>query len=97
MTYSGWDALKDFLGAVGPILIAVPWLTDFSLRYRQQTMSNVPVSGPLAQLRNAIVASLQHKIASPKMADFIWTIVGLLLIFLSFLIAFIRGIPDLIH
>jgi hypothetical protein len=31
MAYSGWDALKDFLGALGPIMIAVPWLRDFFL------------------------------------------------------------------
>lgn len=39
---------------------------------------------------------MRAKIDSPKMGDFIWTIVGLAMIFASFLIAFIRGLGDLL-
>jgi hypothetical protein len=96
MKYSTWDAVKDFLGALGPILIAIPWLRDFFLRYRKKAVSEVPASGRLVHLRDAIVSSLREKIDSPKVADFMWTVVGLLLIFVSFLIAFIHGLGDLL-
>jgi hypothetical protein len=94
--YSGWDALKDLLGALGPIMIAIPWLRDFFYRCRRRDVSGVPVSGSLVRLKEAITASLRDKIDSPKMSDFIWTVLGLLLIFLSFLISFVRGVGDLI-
>jgi hypothetical protein len=97
MAYSGWDALKDFLGALGPIMIAVPWLRDFFFKYRLKAISNVPASGRLVRLKDAIVSSIRERIDSPKVADFIWTILGLLSIFSSFLIALIRGAGDLFH
>jgi hypothetical protein len=92
MTYSWWDALKDLLGATGPILIAVPWLRDFLLRHRRSRVEEISATGRLGRLKVSIEDSMRRKIESPKMADFVWTILGLLLIFASFVIAFIRGL-----
>ena len=96
MPYTRWDAVKDFLGAVGPILIAVPWFRDFQLRNQKSQVEGVPTEGRLHQIRSLIEDSIRKKIESPKMADFVWTIVGLALIFTSFLIALIRGMGDLL-
>jgi hypothetical protein len=95
MSYSWWDAVKDFLGATGSILIALPWLRDFWLRYRRSKVQEVAATGRLGRLKSSIEDSMRQKIEAPKMADFVWTILGLLLICASFLIAFIRGLGDL--
>ncbi|WP_100555117.1 hypothetical protein [Bradyrhizobium sp. UASWS1016] len=96
MGYSWWDALKDLLGAVGSTCVAIPWLRDFWLRLRRDKIEGVVATGRLDRLRASIEASMRAKIDSPKMGDFIWTIVGLAMIFASFLIAFIRGLGDLL-
>jgi hypothetical protein len=96
MTYSWWDAVKDLLGATGPILIAVPWLRDFWLRHRKSRVEQVATTGRLGRLKASIEDSMRRRIESPKMSDFVWTILGLLLIFASFVIAFIRGLDDLL-
>jgi hypothetical protein len=92
MTYSFWDGLKDFLGALGPLLIALPWFSDFVRRKRWKSFSGVRTLGALTLLKNGIESSLREKIDAPKAEDLIWTILGLLMIFLSFAIAFTRGI-----
>lgn len=92
MTYSWWDALKDLLGALGSFMMAIPWLRDFRLRRAMHEISVVATSGKLTQLRDKIAGSIRTKIDSPKAADLIWTILGLLFIFLSFLIALVRGL-----
>jgi len=94
MAYSSWDALKDFLGALGPILIAIPWFRDFSLRKTAAAMGDVQADGTLARLRERIEQSLRKKIEVPRMSDFVWTVVGLLCIFSSFLIALVHGILE---
>lgn len=97
MTYSGWDALKDFLGAVGPILIAFPWFRDFWLRRRKEKISGVSAAGRLARLKGDLEASLKQTIETPKMADFVWTVLGLSLIFMSFVIALVHGLSEHFH
>jgi hypothetical protein len=96
MVYTWWDALKDFLGAIGPILIAIPWLSDFYSKSRAGQLTGVKAQGKLATLKDALQKSLKEKIESPKIWDFMWTIVGLLFIAISFLIAFCRGLHDLL-
>jgi hypothetical protein len=96
MTYSSWDALKDLFGAAGPVFIAVPWLKDFWLRRRKSRVEQVSATGRLGRLKASIEDSMRRKIESPKMSDFAWTTVGLLLIFASFAIALIRGLDDLL-
>ena len=96
MHYTWWDAIKDFLGAVGPLIIAFPWFSDFFLRRKKEELDSVPVAGnKLADLKKNIMVSLQAKIESPKVRDVVWTISGLACIFASFLIALIRGMADL--
>src|SRR3974377_1476602 len=92
MRYSGWDALKDFLGALGPILMAIPWLSDFSVRSSWKQILAVRASGRLAHLKQEIASSLREKFESPKASDFVWTIIGLLPIFFFFLIAVFCGL-----
>lgn len=96
MAYSWWDALKDFLGAASPIFIAVPWLRDFWLRHRKSQVGQVDATGRLGRLKASIEGAVRQKIESPKVADFVWTILGLALILASFLIAFVRGLSDLL-
>lgn len=96
MHYSWWDALKDLLGVVGPILMAFPWLRDFRLRNLRTKVEDVPAMGRLRQVKEAIEGSIRKRIEDPKMADFAWTILGLLSIFVSFLIAFVRGVGELL-
>lgn len=96
MSYTWWDALKDVLGAVGATCVAVPWLRDFWLRYRKSKIEGVVATGHLERLKASIETSMRRKIDSPKMADFVWTIIGLMMIFASFLMAFIRGLSDLL-
>jgi hypothetical protein len=95
MQYTWADALKDFLGAIGPLFIAVPWFYDFFARLRERRLGSVLVRGPLATLKTELQTSLKETIANPKARDFVWTIVGLLAIAASFLIAFFRGLPEL--
>jgi hypothetical protein len=92
MTYSWWDALKDFLGVLGSAMMVIPWLRDFYLRQKKVAVSEVRTSGKLSQLRDTIVGSIRDKIDKPKMADFVWTVLGLACICLSFLIALVRGV-----
>jgi hypothetical protein len=94
MTYSGWDALKDFLGMLGAVMIAIPWLHEFWLKKRRKDISDVRVTGPLNRVKNAIESSLREKIDLPKAADFVWTMAGLLMIFFSFLISLFRGVYE---
>lgn len=96
MEYTRWDAVKDFLGAIGPVLIAVPWFRDFRLRKQKSQVEDVPTQGRFHQIKSQIEDSIKKKIESPKMEDFVWTIIGLTLIFVSFLIALIRGMGDLL-
>ncbi|RXG87331.1 hypothetical protein EAS61_18990 [Bradyrhizobium zhanjiangense] len=96
MGYSWWDALKDLLGVASPIFIAVPWLKDFWLRHRRSRVEQVEATGRLGRLKQSIEGAIRQKIESPKVADFVWTILGLALILASFLIAFIRGLSDLL-
>jgi hypothetical protein len=97
MTYTWADAIKDFLGAVGPLLIAVPWFYDFSARLNRKRFSEIRAVGSLAKLKLELEASLKEKIESPKLRDFVWTILGLLCIATSFFIAFVHGLSDLGH
>jgi hypothetical protein len=96
VTYTWWDALKDFIGALGPVMIAIPWLRDFYLRYKKQRVEGVAAVGALERVKNSIQASLREKINAPKIADFVWTTGGLLCIFGSFVIAIIRGMTELL-
>lgn len=96
MHYSWWDALKDLLGVIGPILIALPWLRDFRLRNLRTKVEGVPAMGRLRRVKETIEGSIRKRIEDPKMADFVWTIVGLLFVFVSFLIAFVRGLGELL-
>lgn len=96
MTYSWWDALKDILGAASPICIAVPWFRDFWLRHRRSKIEQIDAVGRLGRVKSSIEGAIRQKIESPKMADFVWTILGLALIFISFLIAFVRGLHELV-
>ena len=95
MTYSWWDAAKDFAGAIGPLFIAVPWLQDFFVRLIRMRLSKTRVSGKLAILKGELENTLREKIEHPKARDFGWTVLGLACIALSFTIAFVRGVPDL--
>jgi hypothetical protein len=92
MRYTGWDALKDFLGALGPVLIAIPWFYDFDLRNKMRETSDMPASGRLSQLKKELQATLKEKVESPKIRDLVWTVAGLGSIFTSFLIALIHGL-----
>jgi hypothetical protein len=96
MPYTWLDALKDFLGAIGPAFIAVPWFYDFSLRTKKHNVSTVPVSGSLNKLKSRFVDTIREKIDTPRITDVIWTLVGLACVFASFLIGFISGIVSLL-
>ena len=96
MHYSWWGALKDLLGVIGPALMALPWLRDFRLRNLRTKIEGVPAVGRLRKVKEAIEGSIRKKIEDPKIADFAWTILGLLFIFVSFLIAFVRGVGELL-
>lgn len=95
MHYTWWDALKDFLGALGPLLIAIPWFGDFSLRSQRLLLLSLSVSGALKTKKADLEGKIRERIESPKREDAIITVIGLLCIFLSFVISFVRGIGDL--
>jgi hypothetical protein len=94
MHYTSWDALKDILGVIGTFLIAAPWFYDFYLRRRHKIVLEAPAVGPLKQLQDDVVQAIQAKIDKPKIRDFVLAGAGLLCIFASFAIAFIRGISE---
>ncbi|MET4115894.1 hypothetical protein ABIB85_005130 [Bradyrhizobium sp. JR1.5] len=96
MAYSWWDALKDVLGAASPVCIAVPWFRDFWLRARRSKLERVEATGRLGRLKVSVEGSIRQKIESPKLADIVWTTLGLVLMFISFLIAIIQGLADLL-
>jgi hypothetical protein len=91
MPYTWIDAVKDFLGALGSILVAFPWIFDFFLRKRRAQAEGLKTAGALSKLKSEIEASLKSKIDAPKAWDFVFTMSGLFCICASFLIAFIHG------
>ncbi|MBV8850682.1 MAG: hypothetical protein JOZ16_13990 [Methylobacteriaceae bacterium] len=91
MPYTWIDAVKDFLGAVGAILIALPWLLDFRLRGRQEAAEELATAGALSNLKSDIQASLKRKIDTPKVRDLVFTLLGLLCVCASFVIALLHG------
>jgi hypothetical protein len=86
--YTWWDALKDFLGAIGPVLIAWPWLVDFFLRKRRAELQNMRVTGKLAQFREDILREVKGKMEAPQLSDLVLTLLGLACVCASFIIAF---------
>jgi hypothetical protein len=95
MTYTWWDTAKDFLGAVGPALIAIPWFREFFIRLRRAQVSTVLSVGKLDHLKNELERFLRWKVEHPRARDFGWTVLGLACITGSFIIAFIRGLSGL--
>lgn len=91
MVYTGWDALKDFLGAIGPVLIALPWFIDFFLRKRRAKLQGMRAAGKLAQFRDEILNEVKGKIEEPKLSDLLLTLLGLICVCASFIIALFRG------
>jgi hypothetical protein len=91
MPYTWVDSVKDFLGALGSILVALPWILDFRLRRRQKQAEGLRTAGALSNLRSEIEASIKRKIDAPKARDFVFTMFGLFCICASFVIAFIHG------
>jgi hypothetical protein len=89
--YTWWDALKDFLGAIGPVLIAWPWLVDFFLRKRRAELQNMRVTGKLAQFREDILREVKGKMEAPQLSDLVLTLLGLACVCASFIIAFAHG------
>jgi hypothetical protein len=87
--------VKDFLGAIGPILIALPWYSDFLQRRKSTALSELPLGGRLRLIRNDIVSSIKRRLKEPKVGDVVWTTVGLACICASFLVAFFCGMRDL--
>lgn len=96
MSYSWWDALKDFLGAFGAFLVAVPWLRDFTARVRLFQARDIPTRGSLDQLRQDIERDARHRVETPRRSDYVLTVLGLTCVWLSFTIAFLRGLADLL-
>ncbi len=93
--YTWLDAAKDFLGALGPVLIAIPWFRDFFGRLKRANFSGVRASGNLEKLKSEIEEILRKKVEHPRTQDFGWTVAGLACITASFIIAFALGLPDL--
>jgi hypothetical protein len=90
--YTVWDALKDFLGAFGSVLVAIPWLYDFYLRNRRKKVQAGDTEGEAEDWKDYLDNSLKKKIDDPKKRDMLWTVIGLACICVSFLIAFVKGI-----
>jgi hypothetical protein len=94
MAYTWVDSVKDLLGAIGPILIAIPWFKDFSLRRRIVALRDVPASGKFRDLRDEVEKRIKEKLDAPKFDDIVWTLLGLFCIFLSFVIGLIHGLRE---
>ena len=95
MAYTWLDATKDFLGALGPVLIAVPWFTEFEVKRRRRKVKKAPTAGSLTELRSEIAKGLTEHIDAPKYGDMIWTLLGLASICASFVIALLENVGDL--
>ena len=95
MSSSSFDLAKDFLGALGPVLIAVPWFAEFASKLRRRRTAELPVSGSLEKLRGEMTSAMDDELRSPKYRDLIWTLAGLGCICASFVISFFVNIGRL--
>ncbi|HEU0157108.1 MAG TPA: hypothetical protein VFQ82_13630 [Stellaceae bacterium] len=81
------DLVKDGLGFVATILIAVPWLRDYSARRLRSEIEALPVGGRLRAATRRLQARLDGWIDSPKQSDLLIMATGFILLALSFLIS----------
>ena len=93
--YSWLDATKDFLGAIGPIFIAVPWFAEFNVKRLRERLKKIDTKGSLSDWKKAITESLSENLHSPKYRDVVWTLLGLTCICASFVIALLANVKDL--
>lgn len=87
----GIDSIKDLLGLLSAVFIAVPWLREFRLKHDREEMPGRRAAGAMARLVRRIEGRLQRRIESAKPLDLFCTLFGLFLLGLSFLIGLIRG------
>ena len=81
-----WPVIKEVAGFLGALCAAVPWLRDFWRRTGLGRIKAVRAAGSLKKVQNEIVAKDESWLARAKTADLVWTMTGLALIALSFLI-----------
>ena len=87
----GVDSIKDLLGLLSAVFIAVPWLREFRLKLDRNDMPGHRAAGAMARLVTRVEGRLQRRIESAKPLDLICTLFGLFLLGLSFLIGLIHG------
>lgn len=83
-----WPVLKEVAGFAGALLMAYPWLRDFSVRIGLHKIKKVQAKGSLADIANDLVAMDERWLAKAKGRDLAATLLGLGLIALSFGIGF---------
>jgi len=79
-----WDVATEALGFLGSLVMAVPWFRDFAERFSLHRVRKIVITGPLTRLHTRLVEHLKISIERPRSTDFIYMLVGLLLLALSF-------------
>jgi hypothetical protein len=81
-----WPLLKEVLGFVGAFLLVFPWLRDFKRRMAAARLVGLKAAGSLGKLAEALRNEDENWLARPKPLDLIFTMMGLILLSVSFLI-----------
>ena len=89
---SPWEVVKDSLGFLGAVIMAVPWLRDYFARRRRDWLRGVPVFGSLAAAIDRRAERLKEKLGRAKDEDFVYMTIGLVLLALSFAISLWRNV-----
>jgi hypothetical protein len=87
-----WDIAKEALGFIGAVLMVLPWLRDFLLRLKRDWYDTLPVGGTFIGAAQHFRSLVSRQIDSPKHADLILTILGIICLAISFLIGFLRAV-----
>ena len=93
MTHA-WSIAKDAIGLFGSCLATLPWFRDFLARVRLARVKTIPVGSTLRQLKLELESSVESWISRPKLLDFVFTILGLLLVGVSFLIGLWQSLAE---
>jgi hypothetical protein len=81
-----WVLFKEILGFLGGAALVIPWLRDFLKRTGLAQFMAIRAGGSLKRTLDKIIAEDQSWLAAPKTLDLVLTVVGLLLVTVSFLI-----------
>lgn len=84
--------IKESVGFVGAVALALPWLRDFAGRRKTAVIDQSRFAGSLKALASEIVYAQETWLAKPKPFDLLATVLGLALLATAFAIGLVQAI-----